>query len=401
MHAKPNFQEFLAPSVQRSLEYEAPGAWAPSLPPGCLALHKGYPAPSLIPTADFIQTLQSTVEKEADLPFHYVGSSVARSITAVVSRRMAQRGMPLAAEELVICAGSYRGLDMIASVLLREGDLVAVETPTYMEALEILRNWTPDIVGYPVDEEGLVTEQVEADLVARKAAGKPLPKLFYVIPSFQNPSGGCLSAGRRAHLLALAERYDFLIIEDDAYGELYFTPEAPVPLRAMEGGRERVIYLGSMSKILAPGFRIGWIGAPAPIAKAIDLWKKEIDPTPLHAMAATFWQSHDPEAHLQRLRAEYRDRRDHLLAALAAEMPAGVTWNRPEGGFFVWLHLPGFDCRALLTRALAAGVSFVPGRYFFPNPSEGDEYLRLSWSHLDYDQMTEGVKRLAAVIKAG
>ncbi|HLO03148.1 MAG TPA: PLP-dependent aminotransferase family protein, partial [Symbiobacteriaceae bacterium] len=302
--SEPAYLQFLAPSVQRSLAYEAPGAWMPSLPAGCLALHKGYPAASLIPTADFIQTLQSSVEKEADVPFHYVGSSLARSITQVVADRMAQRGMPLAAAELVMCAGSYRGLDMIASVLLREGDIVAVETPTYMEALEILRNWTPSILGYPVDAEGLVTATVEADLAARKAAGQPLPKLFYVIPSFQNPSGGCLSAERRAHLLALAEAYDFLIIEDDAYGELYFTSAAPVPLRAMPGGRERVIYLGSMSKILAPGFRIGWIGAPAPIALAIDVWKKEIDSSPLHAMAATFWQTHDPERHLQHLRNE-------------------------------------------------------------------------------------------------
>jgi 2-aminoadipate transaminase len=221
-----------------------------------------------------------------------------------------------------------------------------------------------------------------------------------VIPSFQNPSGGCLPPERRAHLLRLAAEYDFLIIEDDAYGELYFTAQAPTPLRAMAGGRERVIYLGSMSKILAPGFRIGWIGAPAPIAKAIDVWKKEIDSTPLAAMAATFWRSRDPEAHLQQLRTAYRERRDHLLACLAQEMPAGVTWNRPEGGFFVWLHLPGLDCRALLQKALAAGVSFVPGRYFFPNPSDGDAYLRLSWSHLSFEAMTEGVKRLAAVIRA-
>lgn len=401
MCAKPSYQQFLAPSVQRSLGYEAPGAWMPAVPAGCLALHKGYPAASLIPTADFIGTLQATVEKEADIPFHYVGSKTAASINEVVSRRMAQRGMALAADELVICAGSYRGLDMIASVLLREGDLVAVETPTYMEALEILRNWTPSIVGYPTDSEGLITTAVESDLAARKAAGLPLPKLFYVIPSFQNPSGGCLPAERRAHLLRLAAEYDFLIIEDDAYGELYFTPAAPVPLRAMEGGRERVIYLGSMSKILAPGFRIGWIGAPAPIARAIDVWKKEIDPSPLHAMAATFWQSHDPEAHLQGLRAAYRARRDHLLACLAAEMPAGVTWNQPEGGFFVWLHLPGFECRELLGRALDAGVSFVPGRYFFPNPEEGNEYLRLSWSYLPLEEITEGVQRLAAVIKQG
>lgn len=401
MHAKPSYLQFLAPSVQRSLGYEAPGSWMPAVPAGCLALHKGYPAASLIPTADFIQTLQSTVEKEADVPFHYVGSKTAASITQVVSHRMAQRGMALAPDELVISAGSYRGLDLIASVLLREDDLVAVEAPTYMEALEILRNWTPEIVGYPTDGDGLVTTAVEADLAARRASGLPLPKLFYVIPSFQNPSGGCLPAERRAHLLALAAEYDFLIIEDDAYGELYFTEQAPVPLRAMEGGRERVIYLGSMSKILAPGFRIGWIGAPAPIAQAIDVWKKEIDPSPLHAMAATFWQSHDPEAHLSQLRAAYKARRDHLLACLAAEMPAGMTWNQPEGGFFVWLHLPGFDCRELLAKALAAGVSFVPGRYFFPNPSDGDAYLRLSWSHLSFEQMAEGVKRLAAVIKAG
>lgn len=395
-------ERFLAPAARTALGYPAPGSWFPPLPPGTIPFQAGYPGPELVPVAELQAAARELLRREADAPLHYWGSPAMAALPGQLRQRMAARGMPVAEPELLVTAGSCQAIDLAARALLAPGEPVAVESPTYMEALEIFRNYTPEILGYPVGPEGLEVDALARDLARRRAAGLPLPRLFYTIPSFQNPTGTTLPLERRRRLLELAAEYDFLILEDDAYGELAFDlGAAPPPLKALD--REgRVIYLGSLSKIVAPGLRIGWAAGPARIIQALAVFKKDLDHPFAWALVSTYLEQTDLPARLEGLRERYRQRRDHLLAALAAEMPPGVTWTVPEGGYFVWITLPeGLDTHQLLPAALAAGVAYLPGRYFYFGSQEeqGRRHLRLSFSYLAPEAMAQGVAALARVVR--
>ncbi len=388
---------FFPPATRRALAYEPPGSWMPPLPEGCIRLSAGYPFPESVPTGALVQAASVLVAAERDLPFHYLGSPSMDELAELIGVRCRERGMPVGSGELLITSGITYGLDLVARALLGPEDLVAVEAPTYMEALEIFRNCTPHIVGYPVDAEGLQVEALAEDLAARKAAGRPLPKLVYTVASFQNPTGATLSPDRRRRLLELAEQYDLLILEDDAYGELAFG-EPPVPLKALdESGR--VIHAGSLSKVVAPGLRVGWLLADRRVIRAVSTFKKDIEHPLAYGIMARYLASIDLQVRIAGLRREYRRRRDILLNALQTQMPPEVTWTRPEGGYFVWVHTPGVDTAALLPRAAEAGVAYVPGKYFFFDGERGREYLRLSFSYLSPAEMERGVVRLAQVLR--
>ncbi len=392
------YARFFPADVLDALSYDLPGAWMPPLPPGCIRLSAGYPFAASVPVAELVRSTAELAAVEADLPFHYLGSPAMGRLPGRVAARLAQRGMPVGVAEVLITAGGCQAIDLAARAVLGRADLVAVETPTYMEALEIFRNYTPHIVGYPVDGAGLQVEVLAADLAARRAVGRPLPRLLYSIASFQNPTGATMSLERRRRLVALAAEYDFLILEDDAYGELSFGPD-PVTLRSLSP--ERVIHIGSLSKVVATGLRVGWAAAPAPLITAMGLFKKDLEHPFTQALMERYLASIDLEERVAALRSAYRARRDHMLAALARHMPAGVTWTRPEGGYFVWVTTPGVDTGALLSEALAAGVAYVPGKYFcFGGGGLGREALRLSFSYLAPDVMEQGVALLGGLLKS-
>lgn len=231
-----------------------------------------------------------------------------------------------------------------------------------MEALEIFQNYTSQIISVPIDEEGLQTKVLEQLLSKRKAEGLPTPKLLYTIPTFQNPTGTTMSLKRRKQLLELAEEYDFLILEDDAYGELAFS-ESPVPLKALDKS-ERVLYVGSLSKVVAPGMRIGWIAAAKRFIEALFWFKKDLDHPFSHASMAVLLESMNYQERLDKLSARYKEKCAAMLAALEKYMPESVSWFVPKGGYFVWVRIPGTDTSQLLQRASEAGVSFLPGKYF-------------------------------------
>lgn len=392
-----NLDRFFPGAVRAALGYEPPGAWMPPLPPGVIRLSAGYPFPASVPAAELSQAARDLVAAEQDLPFHYLGSPTMDRLAELVSARSAARGMAVGRGELLVTAGAAQAIDLAARALLGSEDLVAVEAPTYMEALEIFRNYTPHITGYPVDGGGLQVEALAADLAERRHQGKPLPKLLYTIASFQNPTGTTLPLDRRRRLLALAEEYDFLILEDDAYGELSFDAP-PIPLRALDS-TGRVIYVGSLSKVVAPGLRIGWVAAAPTLVTAMALFKKDLDHPFAQAVTARYLAGIDLPARVAALQAAYRQRRDLMLATLRREMSAGVTWTEPQGGFFVWVRLPGLDTAALLPRALDAGVAYVPGKYFYFGTGEGAEYLRLSFSYLPPEEMQRGVAQLASLLQ--
>lgn len=394
-----DWMRYFPPEVQRALDYEPPGAWIPPHVPGAVRLNAGYPFPESVPVAGLQRAMVDLLAAEGDRPLHYSGSPAMNRLPQLLAARSAARGMPVGEGELLVTAGAAQVLDLTARALLGPDDLVAVEAPTYMEVLEIFRNYTPHIVSYPVDGSGLVVPALAADLADRRAAGRRLPKLLYTVASFQNPTGATMSLARRQQLLALAEEYDVLILEDDAYGELAFGA-VPVPLRAVDQGRaNRVIYAGSLSKVVGPGLRLGWATAAAPLVTALSLFKKDLEHPLTQAVTAQYLAGTDFAGRVAGLRVEYRARRDAMLGFLRRYMPAGVTWRVPDGGFFIWLETPGVDAAALLPHALAAGVGYVPGKYFYFEADAGREALRLSFSYLPLEQMERGVAALGGVLR--
>lgn len=390
------YPSFYSKAAAAALQYAAPGSWMPQIPESCIRLSAGYPAPSLVPDEDIKRATDFLIAKERDLPFQYLGSPMMATLRQQIQQRLGQRGIPVTEDELLVTAGACQAIDLVAHALLDEEAIVAVEAPTYMEALEVFRNYTGHFVEIPVDESGLCIDVYEEMLVKRRRAGLAIPKLLYTIPSFHNPTGVTLSMERRKRLLDLAERFDFLILEDDAYGELAFGA-TPVPLKTLDADG-RVIHIGSLSKVVAPGMRIGWIAGPGELVKAFGWVKKDLDHPFAEATVAQLLEGIDLEEHLQRLRGAYQDRRDVMLSALEKFMPGGVKWSHPEGGFFVWLHLPGVDTSSLLTEALQAGVSFVPGKHFFVQSDGNCEYLRLSYSYVEPELITKGIVILGAML---
>jgi GntR family transcriptional regulator/MocR family aminotransferase len=305
-----------------------------------------------------------------------------------------QRGVAVSDEELLVVNGSQQALDLLGRAFLRPGDTVLVESPSYYGALEIFKGYGARFVTVPVDDEGMVVEEMEPVLARER------PKLIYVMPTFQNPTGSCMSPERRDALVKLAVRYEIPLVEDDFDGELYYGDPPPPAVKAQPAARD-VIYIGTPSKMLFPGLRIGWVAAPAPVIRRLSRMKQLSDLSGsqlLQAALARFARSGGLETHTARVRAAYGERVDRLLRALKRHMPAGVSWTRPRGGLSLLVALPaGADSSELLKAAADAGVVFTPGRLFFLN--DGARYLRLSFGTVATDDVDEGVRRLARVIK--
>ncbi len=370
----------------------------PNVPPDCIRLSAGYPSPTLIPWKQLGDSVQLLLQEEQDLPLQYLGSVRKTHLRTQIQQRLMQRGITVPEHCLLITSGAAQAIDLIANTLLDTTTPVAVEAPTYMEALETFRNYTNYFIDIPVDDQGLNTDALEKLFVKRMRSKLPLPRLLYTIPSFQNPTGATMNLKRRKRLLELASEFDFLILEDDAYGELAFN-EPPQTLKALDE-EERVIHVGSLSKLIAPGLRIGWVAGSQPLISSLGWFKKDLEHSFVEAATATYLAEINWEERLSMLRNSYRNRRDVMLRVLERCMPQGVTWSKPNGGFFVWLHIPGIDTTLLLPKALELGVSYVPGRHFFHNPNDGSEFLRLSFSHEESELTVQGVERLADVINS-
>ena len=387
---------FISDNVNAALKNNPPGEWMPKLPEECIRLSSGYPDPSLVPSHQIKDAVSKLIEEEQDLPLHYLGSPRIDVLKKQIQKRLAERGIKVQEEELLITSGACQALDLIARVLVDEKSVVAVEAPTYMEALEIFQNYTTEIINIPIDENGLQTIVLEEVLKDRKQKKLPLPRILYTIPTAQNPTGTTMGLERRNHLLELAEEYDFLILEDDAYGELTFG-ESPPPLKSMDT-EGRVVHVGSLSKVVAPGMRVGWIAGKQAFIAAFAWFKKDLDHPFAQASMASFLEDVDFEGRLKRLKEVYMEKSVILIKSLESYFPACVTWYMPSGGYFVWVHIPGIDTSDLLELSLDKGVSFIPGKYFFLNSQDGTEFLRLSFCYEGESGIIEGVQRLGQLI---
>lgn len=391
-----NVESFFSENIKAALKNDPPGAWMPDLPDGCIRLSSGYPDPALVPAEELKEAVARLLDEEQDLPLHYLGSPRIPRLKKQIQKRLAERGICVLEEQLLITSGACQGIDLIARVLLDDKAVVAVESPTYMEALEIFQNYTKRIISIPIDEQGLQTCRLKEMLDERKRTGQTLPHFLYTIPTFQNPTGTTMTNERREHLLELSIEYDFLILEDDAYGELSFDAN-PVPIKSIDKCG-RVLQVGSLSKVVAPGMRIGWIAGESEFIKAFEWFKKDLDHPFAQSSMAVYLENTDFEKRLDLLKNTYRSKCTALIHSMEQFLPESVSWYIPDGGYFVWVKIPGADTSLLLSQALANGVSYVPGKYFFLDQNDGNEFLRLSFSYANEKEMIEGIRRLGQLI---
>ncbi|MGW4051926.1 aminotransferase-like domain-containing protein [Streptomyces sp. NPDC004779] len=360
--------------------------------PEVISFAGGLPAPELFDTEGIKAAYDAVLTDSPRAALQYSTTEGDPALRGAVAGRLTARGLPTDADDLLVTTGSQQALTLLATALLEPGGVVLVEDPCYLAALQTFGFAGARVVPVPTDDEGIVPEALD------EIAAREKPTLLYIIPTFQNPTGRTLPAGRRAAVAEAAARHGFWIAEDDPYGELRFEGEPVANLACHPAAADRTALLGSFSKVMAPGLRLGYLRAPAALRRACVIAKQAADlhtSTVDQAAAARYLRDSDLDAHVAGMRSAYRARRDAMLAGLPAALPGGSRWNRPEGGMFVWATLPdGHDATALLATAIGHDVAYVPGAPFFSGTPDRAS-LRLSFTTHAPDEIAEGLGRLA------
>jgi 2-aminoadipate transaminase len=363
----------------------------------------GYPAEDVFPWQAFGEIAKGLLDGADRSVLQYGPTRGYKPLREAVVELMRSRAIASSLERVVITTGSQQGLDLVARVLLDPGDVALLELPSYTGAISAFRNVGASMVGIRQQADGIDLDHLD-ETVARLRREQRRVKFLYLVPNFQNPSGLLIGLEKRQRVVEWAERQDVLIVEDDPYGDLYFPDVSRVeetrPIAA-DDRHNRVIYLSSFSKTLAPGWRVAWISAPEPVAAKIELAKQAEDLCSGgfdQRVVYEAWRKGILAGHLPDLRAHYQRKRDAMSGALSRTLAGRVTWDPPRGGFFLWVRLPdGLNAEQLLPVARAHGVIYVVGSAFFVDGS-GPEYMRLSFSAPPPDRIEEGVTRLAAAV---
>ena len=368
--------------------------------PAVISFGGGLPAAELFPVDDVSAAQDRVMRGRGAAALQYSVTDGVSELRAWVAERVrAQHGIDVGPDDVVITGGSQQGLDLFARVFLDAGDVVALENPSYLGAIQAFDAYEPSYLPIASDEHGIVPDALEAAL----RTAHPMPKFLYVVPNYENPTGNTLAAERRPQVADICARFGVPILEDDPYGELFFDRPAAPPLLA-SAPRGAVTYLGTGSKMVAPGLRVAWMVIPErELREKVVTAKQGAD---LHSSTYAQYVFHayvedDARlaAHLARIRTTYRARRDAMIAALEREMPPHVRWNVPDGGMFLWATVgAGVDTEALFERAVRDGVVFVPGRPFYPNKERGDG-MRLNFSAMPEPRIAEGIARLARAVR--
>jgi 2-aminoadipate transaminase len=358
--------------------------------PGIISFAGGLPSPDTFPVAEFREACAKVLRDDGRAALQYASSEGYAPLREAVAAFLPWNVDPA---QVLITTGSQQGLDLVAKVLIDAGSRVLVETPTYLGALQAFAPMEPQVLGVASDAEG-----VDLDDLSTQAAGA---RFLYVLPNFQNPTGRTMSEPRRAGLSVRAAELGLPLVEDNPYGDLWF--DAPPPLALTARNPENAIYLGSFSKVLAPGLRLGFLVAPAAIAPKLLQAKQAADlhtPSFNQRVVAEVIKDGFLDRHVPTIRALYKAQRDAMLAALEREMAGlGVSWNRPDGGMFLWARLPeGLRAAELLPKAVERGVAFVPGEAFFAEGGDARS-LRLSFVTASAQQIDSGIAALAAAIR--
>ncbi|MET7336437.1 PLP-dependent aminotransferase family protein [Nonomuraea sp. NPDC005650] len=366
--------------------------------PEVVSLAGGMPYVTALPLDMVGELVSDLVTKRGPVALQYGSGQGDPHLREQICEVMRLEGINAGADDVVVTVGSQQALDLITRIFIDPGDVVLAEGPSYVGALGTFSAYQAKVVHVAMDDQGIVPESLAQTIYALETAGAPI-KFLYTIPTFHNPGGVTLNIARRQQVLDICQRAGVLIIEDNPYGLLGFDGE---PMRALRADNpDGVVYLGSFSKTLAPGFRVGWALAPHAIRDKLVLAMESavLSHSSFTQLAVGQYLATQPwREQIKSFRELYRERRDALLDALESLMPPEVTWTRPAGGFFVWATLPeGLDSKAILPRAVAERVAFVPGTGFFSDGS-GARHMRLSYCYPQPDRIREGVRRLAGVI---
>jgi DNA-binding transcriptional MocR family regulator len=390
----PGFQPVFSGLVERLLAFERARPRF-GLARGAIPLHAVVPDPSLYPADAFRRTLSRVMQRGGPALLLYGEPQGYAGLRATLAARLTRAALPVGPEEIVLCHGASQGISLALRLFASQGDAIALEEPTYNNALAAAHGHGLRTVAVPMRDDG-------CDLAAlERALARPEVKLFYTIPTFHNPMGTTTSLEHRRALLEIARRCGKPVVEDGYEMDLRLEGRELPPLAGLDASG-LVVHLSSFSKSLFPGARVGAIAARGPALGALLALKQSSDlsdATPLQAALAEFVESGEYERHLTRLRRTMRARRDALLEALEAELPEGSRWTTPEGGYQVWVELPGaIDTRDLLSDALRAGVLFAPGSQF-QHDGRASSGLRLSFAMAGEDALREGVRRLGRLVR--
>lgn len=364
--------------------------------PTLISFAGGTSAPHMFPADDFRKVLQVVMRRDGMAALEYGESNGYAPLRATIAHVLASQGLQARPENILITAGSQQALSLVTQLLLKPGDTILVESPTYGGALELFRAVNFSIVGIPMDKQGMQVENLE------KLLQQHHPKLIYTIPNFHNPTGTCLSSSRRRELLVLADRYNVPILEDDFVGDLRYDGRAQPSLKALDPGG-RVIYANTFSKMLMPGLRVGFLFIEGPIYERLVNFKR-VNDLATSALIQRALEAYVTvgryQSHLRRSCQIFRKRRDAMTAAIHRYLPANVQFDAPQGGLFLWVRLPDkISSDELLPVARKEGVDFVPGSKFFSNGFQGRDWMRLNFVLHSPDEIEEGIKRLGIAIE--
>jgi 2-aminoadipate transaminase len=397
-----NYEQFFSTNAKGMKKNEIRELLKLTRKPGIISFAGGLPAPDLFPVKEISECTQHVLETEGKLALQYGPTEGNTALREQLLTLLEKEGIEnLSLDQLFVITSSQQGLDLVGKVFVDPGDIVLCGKPTYVGAIQAFNSYGGVLHGVELDELGISTEALEKEIKRLHDQCKR-PKFVYVVPDFQNPSGITLNLDRRKELIALAEKYDLIIIEDSPYRQLRFEGEAPPPLISLNS--ERVIALYSFSKILLPGFRLGWMAGPTDLIQKLIIAKQAVDlcaPPFNQAILAEFMKRGHLERQIAKIRSAYKEKCDFMLRQMDIHLAdvKGISWTRPEGGLFLWVTLPEtMDSAEMFLEAVEKKVAYVMGSSFDPDGMD-KRNLRLNFSFASMAEIETGIQRLAEVIK--
>ena len=363
-----------------------------------VSLAGGMPFVRALPETALVDTVERVIRSHGPEALQYGSGQGDPGLREVILDVMAVEGISARVDDVVVTTGSQQAIDLLAKLFVDPGDVVLVESPSYVGALGVFRSYEAAIEHVAMDEHGIVPDALRERIRDLRGAGKTI-KLLYIIPNFHNPAGVTLSSARREEILDIAKEEGILLVEDNPYGLIWFDTPAPAPIRSAED--EGVVYLGSFSKTFAPGLRVGWVVAPHGIREKLILASEAAVLSPsvfTQLVIRDYFETEDWRAQIEQFRLLYQERRNAMEEAIQEHIP-GLAHTTPGGGFFLWATLPdGLDSKDMLPRAITELVAYTPGTAFFAN-HEGRQNLRLAFCYPEPERIREGIARLGRVIR--
>ena len=365
--------------------------------PEMISFGGGYPSPSAFPRQEIIKLCKKVLEEHSKIPLQYGPTEGLNVIRDALAKRMHSKHIRCTRKDILITTGSQQAIFLLSQILLDKNDIIIVERPSYLGALNAFSLFQPKFVDIEMDHEGMKTDELERLL--KHIRGKRKVKFLYTVPTFQNPTGYTMVLERRKHLIELADRYDFMIIEDDPYAELYYSGKDIRKLKSLSS--DRVVYLSSFSKILCPAFRLAWMIAPKEILEKASVAKQSVDLCSSNFtqfIAYEYMNLGIVDRQIKKIRSIYKRKRDIMLSALDRHLTGIAQWTRPEGGMFIWVELKKhINTYTLFKHTIREKVVFIHGAPFFVrNPKYNT--MRLNFTNTDDNKIEEGIKRLRKAI---